>query len=220
VDPADRGEEVQVVTERAVAAGQVEQHGCARVLHLVDGMPEPGDETAVVPGGADDLGGELVPAGLVPRALGARRDGIVEEPGGVLGHAEEPGSAPEQPGGDGPLQRLGRAGQRQAGREGGRGEAVVGEGHEHGLEQGELARRRAPLGDEPVRQLAEADLAEQVGGQVLAQQRDRVGRRRADAGAVRGAVVPGHRAPRVAVPSRSQVLISSLCSPSSGGGSS
>ena len=49
-------------------------------------------------------------------------------------------------------------------------EPVVGERDQHGLEHPHLAGRRAAAGDEPERELAEADLAHQVGGEVLAEQ--------------------------------------------------
>ena len=60
-------------------------------------------------------------------------------------------------------------------RDGRRGQAVVGERHQHRFEDLQLAGRRTAARDEPERQLAEADLPHQLPGEVVAEQRDRIG---------------------------------------------
>jgi hypothetical protein len=196
VHPADGCEQRQVVPERAVPPRQVEEHGRAGVLDLVDRVAQPGHEPAGAPGPGDDRLGHGVPARVVVRAGpmvdAGQRAG--QEAGGVLGHAQEPRPAAEEPGRDGALQRLGRAGVGQARRDGRGREPVVGQRDEHGVEHGELAGRRPPLGDEPERQLAEPDLPDQLAGQVVAEQQDRVGRRGADAGPERLVAVGGDAA--------------------------
>ena len=72
---------------------------------------------------------------------------LVEEARGVLGGAEEDRPAAEQPGGDRALERLGRPRVGEPGGEHRRGEAVVGERDQHGVEQPGLARRRRAPGD-------------------------------------------------------------------------
>ena len=93
----------------------------------------------------------------------------------VLGDAEEPRPAAEQPGGQRALQRVGRGEVGEPGGDRGGREAVVGQRDQHGLEDPGLRRRRPAQRDQPERQLAEADLAHQVGGEVLAEQPDLVG---------------------------------------------
>ena len=217
VGAADRLEQGEVVAERPVVAGQREQHGCARVAVLVDGVAEAGDEPARPLRLRHHLHRQLVPLGGRRRPRGAGGEGVRQEDRGVLGDAEEARAAAEQSGGERALQRVRRAGVGQAGGDRRRGQPVVGEGDEHGLEHRQLLAGRPPLGDEPVRQLAEAQPADQLGGEVVAEQRDRLGCRGPDPGAVRRAVGRAHGA----VPSgaaRSHSSISSPCSPSRGGG--
>ena len=81
---------------------------------------------------------------------------------------------PSRPGGQRSLHRVGRAQVGQPGRDRGRGEAVVGQRHQDRLEHPDLRRGRPVLGDQPQRQLAEPDLAHEVGGEIPAEQGDRV----------------------------------------------
>lgn len=92
----------------------------------------------------------------------------------VLGDAEEAGAAAEEPGREGALHRVGRGEVGQPGHHRGGGEAVVGEGGEHGLEDAGLAGGRPPLGGQPEGQFAESDLAHDLAGQVVAEQSDRL----------------------------------------------
>jgi hypothetical protein len=149
----------------------------------------------------------------------------VDKVGGVFGDTQKPRAAAEQTRGQRTLDRIGRAEERDASRDGRRGEPVIGQCNQHRFEHHQLLGRRAALGDQPVGKLAEADLAKQFGGQVVAQQGDRVEIRGTQAGAiggagsvmwcswVRGAMGQGCGAV-------SHARISSVCSPSSGGGDS
>ena len=67
----------------------------------------------------------------------------MQERAAVLGDAEEPRAAAEQPGGQRALQRVGRGQVGEPGRDRGRGEAVVGQRDQHRLEDPGLRRRRA-----------------------------------------------------------------------------
>jgi hypothetical protein len=51
---------------------------------------------------------------------------------------------------------------------------VVSQRHQHRFEQADLGLARAALGHQPQRQLTEPDLAHQVRGQILPEQRDRI----------------------------------------------
>ena len=145
---------------------------------LVHRVPEPGHEAAgvaLVRRTASRASG--VPACVVGPGRSSPRSTTTacRNAAAVLGDAEEARPAAEQPGGERALQRVGRGQVGQPGGDRGRGEAVVGQRDEHRLEDPGLAGRRAPLRDQPEGQLAEADLAHQVGGEVLAEQRDLVG---------------------------------------------
>ena len=152
----------QMVAERALAPGELEQHGRPGILDLVHRVSEPGDEAAPPPSPARraPAASSSHPASSSGpgRPLG---EGLGEEPGRVLGDPEEPRAPAEQPGGEGALQRLRGARVGHPGGDRRRREAVVGERDEHRLEHRQLPRRRAALGDEPERQLAERDLADQ-----------------------------------------------------------
>jgi hypothetical protein len=69
---------------------------------------------------------------------------------------------------------------------------VVGERDEHGFEHRQFRGLRAALGQQPERQLAERDPADQLASQVVTEERDRLERRGADPGPVRRAVVLSH----------------------------
>ena len=205
--------------ERSLLPGELEQHGGARVLDPVHGMAETGNEAPRLLRSLDEVGRQLVPPG---RVLGQRPllgEAVREEPGRVLGDPEEPRAATEQTGGERALERLGRARVGQPGGDRSRGEAVVGQGDQHGLEHRQLLRRRRPLGHQPEGQVAEGDLSDQVVREVLTEQGDLVRRGRPDARPVRRGPVGGHRPGSGSTALRSHALISSECSPSSGGGS-
>jgi hypothetical protein len=165
MDPPDRLEQGEVRAVHPFLGGDPQQHRRPRILDLVHRVAQPGDATgARLDGGQRDR----VPVRVRPVLF----DQIMQEPSTVLGHAEEAGSAAEQPGGHRALQGLRRAEVGQPGRDRGRREPVVGQRDQHRLEHPRLARAGPPPGHQPERQLTEADLAHQVGGQVLPEQPD------------------------------------------------
>ena len=151
---------------------------------LCTGCPSPGTKRPSARVRRTAVQRQRVPAGLVGGQRGRRGllplQHLVQVTPAVLGDPEEPGPAAEQPGGQRPLQRVrGRqVGQPRGDR--GRGEPVVGQRHQHGLEHPGLRRRRPAQRDQPEGELSEADLAHQVGRQVLAEQPDLVGGRGAE----------------------------------------
>ena len=102
MDAADRREQLEMVVERAVAPGEIEQGRGARVLDLVHGVPESGYQPTRRLRPLDGAGGEGVPPVVVARPI-LPGEGCRQELGGVLGHPQEPRSATEQPGGQGAL---------------------------------------------------------------------------------------------------------------------
>ena len=147
--------------------------------------PRPGTNRAGLALAAHDVQRDARPSRRRRWAASSRpADHLVQEPAAVLGDPEEAGAAAEQPRGERALHRVGRREVGQPGHDRGRGEAVVGQRGEHGLEDPDLARSGTALGREPERELAEADVAHHVAGEVLAEQGDRV----AAGGAQRGGV--------------------------------
>ncbi len=98
-----------------------------------------------------------------------------QEPGGILGHAEETRTAAQQPGRYRSLHRVGRAqvGEPRGDRRG--RESVISQRDEHRLEDPDLGRSRPLLGHQPQGKLAEADLPHQVRGEIVTEERDRLG---------------------------------------------
>jgi hypothetical protein len=129
----------------------------------------------------------------------------------VLGHTEEPRPASEQSGGECALERVGCRQEGEARRDRSRSEAVVGQRDEHRLEDADLLPRRTSQRDQPERELAEADVAHQVLGEVLPEEPDLVLGRRPQRR--REAQLAHHPSPR------SHARISSPCSSRAGGGS-
>jgi hypothetical protein len=184
VDPADGLEQPQVRSAQPLLLGDLDQPGGARVADLVHRVPETGDELPLGLGPGHRGEGERVEAGVVGRDLARLGQHLVQELAAVLGHPEEPRPAAEQAGRQRALHRVGGGQVRDPGGDRGRGEAVVGQRDQHRLEDADLRLGRPALGHHPERQLAEPDLAHQVVGQVLAEQADRVGVRRAERGRV------------------------------------
>ena len=139
-----------------------------------------------------------------------------QEPCRVLGDAEEPRAAAEQPGRERALQCVGCAVEGQPRGDGRRGEAVIGQGDQDRFEQPQLSGCRCAQRDQRVGQFTEADLADQVAGEVASEQRDGVLGGGAERGRVRHRVLPVER---VAAGVDSQARTSSVWAPSAGGGS-
>ena len=179
MDPADRLEQPQVRAAQPFLVGDLDQSRGPRVLHLVDRVAQPGDEPALprVRRTAASASASH-PASSVGRSPSCSVEYGVQVAAAVLGHAEEPRPAPEQPGGHRALQRVGRGEVGEPGRDRRRGEAVVGQRDQHRLEHPRLAGVGRRSVDQPERQLAEPDLAHQVAGETLPQQADLLGRRR------------------------------------------
>ncbi|GAA3156577.1 hypothetical protein GCM10020001_095660 [Nonomuraea salmonea] len=141
-------------------------------MHVV---AEAGDELAFLAAGPHGAQGEGVPAGVVGgQRVAVLLDDVVQEAAAVLGDAEEARAAAEQPRRQRPLDGVGRRQVRQPRHDRGRREPVVGQRGQHRLEDAYLAGRRAALGGQPERQLAEAHLAHDVAGQILSEQGDRL----------------------------------------------
>ena len=144
VSPADRREQLEMRAEAAVVAGELRQRrACAgpRACAPDDrdrersGRPPSSPATASMatssqPSSSTGSGVEI-------------GDDIAEVAGGVLSDAEEARPPSEQAGGQGALDRLGRAEQRDPGGDRRRREAVIGEGDEHRLEHRALLARSA-----------------------------------------------------------------------------
>ncbi len=182
VNPADRLEQAQVRTVGAFLLGDADQRRGARVGDLVHRMPETGDQPPLLAGPPHRGHREGVEGRVAAGRIGRRGEGFGQEAARVLGDPEEPGAAAEQPRGQRALDRVGGTEVGEPRGDGRGGEAVVGQRDQHGLEHPDLAGRRAPLGHQPQRQLPEADLAHQLGGEVLAEHGDAVGVRGAQRG--------------------------------------
>ena len=187
VGAADRLEQPQVRAAQALLLGDPDEHGGPGVLDLVHRVAETRDVPAGLARAAYGVEGDRVPAGVVGGRLVDVVEGRVQVGAAVLGDAEEARPAAQQAGGERALQRVGRGEVREAGGDRGRREAVVGQRDQDGLEDADLLRRRTTHRHQPEGQLAEADLAHQVGGQVLAEQPDLVG----GGGAERGRELQG-----------------------------
>ena len=168
--PADRLEQGEVRSELALLARDLEQPRPARVAVLVHVVAEAGDEPPGLP-----LRRTIVERHASYSRVGGRLSPPLERVGqeraAVLADAEEPGAATEQAGRQRPLHGVGR------GQPGHRAAIAVGVKPWSASATSTASKTRvspgpAALGDEAVGQLAEADPADQVGGEVLAEQRD------------------------------------------------
>ena len=103
--PADRLEEPKVRPAQPFLVGDLDQAWGPRVLDLVDRVAEARDVGALLAGPSYGLERERVPPGVVGGqvAVVLGEDGV-QVTAAVLGHAEEPRAAPEQPGGQRALQ--------------------------------------------------------------------------------------------------------------------
>src|SRR5207248_956828 len=100
VDPADRLKEAQVRGAQPLFRGDLGQNGSARVADLVHRVAKAGDELPRGPGLLDRCQRELIEARLISGYRVRLGQGGRQELPAVLGHAEEPAAAAEQPGGD------------------------------------------------------------------------------------------------------------------------
>ena len=96
----------------------------------------------------------------------------------IFGDAKEPRAAAQQTCCHGALKRIWGAVQGQAGRDGGRGEAVIGQRDEHRLEHTHLLRRWSLLRGEPESQLTKADVPNQLAREIVTKQANAAGIRR------------------------------------------
>ena len=212
VGPADRFEEREVRTELPLLAGDLEQSRSARVAVLVHVVAQAGDEETGLALAAYDVERDRVPARVVGRCGGQPLDDVVQEPAAVLGDPQEPRAAAEQPGRQRALHRV-RCGQvGQPGHDRGGREAMVGQGGEHRFEDPHFSGLGSALRGQPEGELAEADAAHDVAGEVLPQQGDRL-----PAGGTQRRLVRRLLGHDTASPS--QARSSAPCSSSSGGGS-
>jgi len=164
VHPADRLEQAQVRAAQPLIFGDLDEYRGSRILDLVHGVADAGNELPGIPRRADRAQRELVELGVGGwHRVSGGQHGVQELPA-VLGDAEVPGPAAEQARGQRALDGVRRGQVGQPGGDRGGGEPVVGQGHEHRLEDPDLRLRRAPLGHHPHRQLAEPDLAHQILG--------------------------------------------------------
>ena len=143
----DEPQQAQVRTEQPLVLGELVEARGARVLVAVHRMAEPGHALA----GRDHaprpatraMRRSVSSSSSHRRGRGRRRArNCAVSPVGP----EEDAARTEEPGRDRALDRLGRAGVGEAGGERARRQAVIGERHEHGVEQAALARRSAPGG--------------------------------------------------------------------------
>ena len=105
---------------------------------------------------------------------------VGEELGGVTRRSEEHAPRAEQSRGDRALHRLRRAGVGEPRRQRARGEAVVGERHEHRVEDAGLRRGRLAAGHQQVRELGQREPAHDLGREIAAGDGDAVAIRRPD----------------------------------------
>ena len=138
VRAADRLEQPQVRAAQALLLGDPDEHGGPGVLDLVHRVAETRDVPAGLTGAAYGVEGDRVPAGVVGGCLVQVVEGRVQVGAAVLGDPEEARPAAQQAGGERALQRVGRGEVREAGGDRRRGEAVVGQRDQHGLEDADL----------------------------------------------------------------------------------
>ena len=145
VDAADRLEQPQVRAAQALLLGDPRSApGCAGPAPCARGgrgrgrtcRPRASRRTASSASASQ-------PASSVGQSPSRPVEHVVQEAAAVLGDAEEPGAAAEQPGRQRALERVGRGQVGQPGGDRGRREAVVGQRDQHGLEDPGLAGRRA-----------------------------------------------------------------------------
>ena len=171
VGVGDEPQQPQVRAEHAGLLGDRVQPRRARVLDLVDRVPEAGHAAP-----AGDPTRTAVRRARPPRVASASPPGSPPRKRAVSSTTpRNTDPPPSRPGGDRALQRLGRAGVGQPRGEHGRREPVVGERDEHRVEHPRLARLGHAPRDEQERQLGERHLAHQLARDVAAHDGDRVG---------------------------------------------
>ncbi|GAB3892406.1 hypothetical protein GCM10029964_067150 [Kibdelosporangium lantanae] len=131
----DRGEQREVRADKPLLGGDLEQSRCSWVALFVHVVAEAGDEPVGGPLGPDDPQRERVP--VFDRTIHCGQD-IVQETAAVLRDTEKPRPATQQPGAQRALDGVGRRQVRQAGHDRRRGEPVVRQRGQHGLEDAGL----------------------------------------------------------------------------------
>src|SRR6266705_83429 len=171
MDTTNGLKQAQVRSPQTLVVGKCNNDGGTRINGLMHRVAQPWDKAA---------SGALLrdsPAGkLVPLLIGRRervRDSCQhtsEKSACVFRDAEEPRAAAQQTRCHRTLERIWGAVQGQAGRDCGRGKAVIGQRDEHSLEHTHLLRRRSLLRGEPEGQLAEPDSTNQLASKIVTKQ--------------------------------------------------
>ncbi|MCY1238955.1 hypothetical protein D9M72_517190 [compost metagenome] len=158
----------------AVVARQVAQRGHARVAVDVDGVAHAEDLLAALLVAAHERARrfqDLFVRGVVRQFAGA----FVKHLGGVLHGAEEHAARAEQAGRHRALQGFRRADIGEAGRQRAGRDAMVGRGHQQGIDHDLLARRGQARQRGVEDHVDKVELADDLGGKVQATHHDGVG---------------------------------------------
>src|SRR5215472_3657618 len=148
-------EQAQVRSPQALSPGNFDDHGGTGVDGLMHRVAQSWDKAASSALLRDRPAGKHVP--LLIGHWERARDGCKhasEKAASVFCDAEEPRSATQQACCYSTLERIRCTVQGQAGRDRGRGKAVIGQRDEHSLEHTHLVRCRSLLRSEPESQLA------------------------------------------------------------------
>src|SRR5712691_9225558 len=150
MDATNGLEQAQVRSPQALLVGNRDNHGCTRVNGLMYWVAQAWDEAASRALLDDSPAGKRVPLliGLWELARDGRQHAS-KKSASVFCDAEEPRAATQQTCCHRALERIRGAVQGQAGRDCGRGKAVIGQRDEHRLEYTHLLRRRPLLRGEP-----------------------------------------------------------------------
>ena len=190
----DRFGDVHEALAAAGRARDLEQFRHARIARLVLRVAVAGDGRAV---GVQALHRGLRGGGEIAVGSGCGID-LREEPARRFRRAEDHRAAAEDAGGDGALHRIGRRGERHARGLHARHEAVLGDGHQGRIEHRAGRRIRHAAGEQQEKIVREANLPDQLAGQVAPAHDDAFGIRGADRRARDGRLADLHAATVVA----------------------
>src|SRR6266704_2452676 len=185
MDSTNGLEEAQVRSPQALLLGKLDDHGGPGINGLMHRVAQSRNEAASSPLFGDRPAGKLVPLLIGRRELA--RDGCqhaCEKAASVFCDAEEPRAATQQTRCHRTLERIWGAVQGQAGRDRGRGKAVISQRDEHSLEHTHLLRRRSLLCGEPESQLAKPDVPNQLAREIVTKQVNAGDIRRTDPGGI------------------------------------